>query len=244
MQDSLESTIRKLVKDAVREALLEARDSFEFASRQAQPTPKVEKSHEIDSESGERLIDSREASKMLAVSVATVERLTSSGAIPSIKIGNLRRFSISALKQWIHDAESKGKGRTTTDQTERVAPPKDAKPSKQSSKVSAKQSRPQPAFDASKLALSNTTDKEGRKQTNPFRQLLAEIGVRYVDVHPITNGEIRRIAEVDVATCHGWMYLGRPLPQEALNKLKKHFLKLAQNNVGRNSSIDSSKIES
>ncbi len=34
MQDSLESTIRKLVKDAVREALLEVRESFEFASRQ------------------------------------------------------------------------------------------------------------------------------------------------------------------------------------------------------------------
>ncbi len=243
MQDSLECTLRRLVKEAVREALLQAKDSFELASRQEQPTHKVETNHEIDSESGERLIDSREASKMLAVSVATIERLNRSGAIPSIKIGNLRRYSVVALKQWIHDSQSTGEGRTTTGETKH-APTKDAKLSKQSSKVNSKQNRLEPAFEASKLALSNTTDKEGRKQTNPFRQLLAEIGVRYVDVHPITNGEIRRIAEVDVATCHGWMYLGRPLPEEALNKLKKHFLKLAQNNVGRNSSIDGSKIES
>ncbi len=114
MQDSLESTLRQLVKEAVKEALLEARDSFEFASRQAQPTPKVEKYHEVDSESGERLIDSREASKMLAVSVATIERLNRSGAIPSIKIGNLRRYSIDALKQWIHNSQSTGESRTTT----------------------------------------------------------------------------------------------------------------------------------
>lgn len=228
MQNSLESTLRQLVKEAVREALLEARDSFEFASRQERPTPKVETNHEVASESGERLIDSREVSKMLAVSVATVERLTSSGAIPSIKIGNLRRFSISALTQWIHDAESKGKGRKTTDQTKRVALPKDTKPVKQPSKQNAKQGRLEPSFDKSKLALSSSTDSEGHKQTNPFRQLLAEIGVKYADVHPITNGQIRRIAEVDVETCHGWLYLNRPLPEEALSKLRRHFLQVAK----------------
>ncbi len=228
MQDTLEFTLRRLVKDAVKEALLEVRESFEFASRQERPTPKVEKNQAVDSESNERLIDSREASKMLAVSVATIERLNRSGAIPSIKIGNLRRYSISALKQWIHDSESTGKGRMTTDETKRVAPPKDTKPVEQPSKVSAKQSRPQPAFDASKLALSSTRDDENHKHTNPFRKLLAEIGVKYADVHPITNGQIMRIAEVDVATCHGWLYLNQPLPEEALSKLRRHFLQVAK----------------
>jgi hypothetical protein len=53
--------------------------------------------------------------------------------------------------------------------------------------------------------------------------LLKEIGVDPDVVGPLTNGELRRIADVDVATFHGWMHLGREIPEEALDRLRRHF---------------------
>jgi excisionase family DNA binding protein len=41
---------------------------------------------------GDVLINSRGAAEILACSVPTVERLTKSGAIPSVKVGRLRRY--------------------------------------------------------------------------------------------------------------------------------------------------------
>ncbi|MFN6130942.1 MAG: helix-turn-helix domain-containing protein [Planctomycetota bacterium] len=41
--------------------------------------------------------DRHQAAKWLGVSVATVERLTRSGAIPSVKLGRLRRYRRSDL---------------------------------------------------------------------------------------------------------------------------------------------------
>lgn len=46
---------------------------------------------------GDVLLDSVGAAALLACSVPTVERLTRSGAIPSLKYGRLRRYSRSAL---------------------------------------------------------------------------------------------------------------------------------------------------
>lgn len=42
-------------------------------------------------------------------------------------------------------------------------------------------------------------------------------------VGPVTNGELKRIAEVDIPAMHGWLYLGRELPEAALEKLRRHF---------------------
>jgi excisionase family DNA binding protein len=43
------------------------------------------------------LVDGAGAAKVLACSIPTVERLTRTGAIPSAKLGRLRRYSRSAL---------------------------------------------------------------------------------------------------------------------------------------------------
>ena len=40
----------------------------------------------------------------------------------------------------------------------------------------------------------------------------------------LTNGDLMRIAEVDTPVLHGWMYLNRELPEEALQKLRDHFV--------------------
>ena len=46
---------------------------------------------------GDIYLDALGAAALLACSVATVERLTRSGEIPSVKFGRLRRYSRAAL---------------------------------------------------------------------------------------------------------------------------------------------------
>lgn len=47
--------------------------------------------------SDDALIDARAAAELLGCSVPTVERLTKSGAIPSVKLGRLRRYRRAEL---------------------------------------------------------------------------------------------------------------------------------------------------
>ena len=53
--------------------------------------------------------------------------------------------------------------------------------------------------------------------------MLKEIGVDRTSLPALTNGDLRRIAEVDIPTMHGWLYLNRELPTEAMEKLRRHF---------------------
>ena len=46
---------------------------------------------------GDVMIDALGAASLLACSVPTIERLTKSGAIPSVKVGRLRRYRRSDL---------------------------------------------------------------------------------------------------------------------------------------------------
>jgi len=41
-------------------------------------------------------------------------------------------------------------------------------------------------------------------------------------IPPLTNGEIRQAMGLSVAECHGWLYLGRELPDGAFLKLARH----------------------
>jgi excisionase family DNA binding protein len=51
----------------------------------------------LSSRPADGLIDSAQAAELLGCSVPTVERLTRSGAIPSVKVGRLRRYRPSEL---------------------------------------------------------------------------------------------------------------------------------------------------
>jgi len=54
------------------------------------------------------------------------------------------------------------------------------------------------------------------------------MGVDRSSLPPLTNGDLMRIAEVDLPTFHGWQYLNKPLPEPALERLKaycRQFLK-------------------
>jgi hypothetical protein len=52
---------------------------------------------------------------------------------------------------------------------------------------------------------------------------MREVGIDRSTLPPMTNGDLMRIAEVDMMTMHGWQHLNRSLPEEAANKLKEHF---------------------
>jgi hypothetical protein len=52
---------------------------------------------------------------------------------------------------------------------------------------------------------------------------LNELGVSRSDLPQITHGQLIRISETDTATMHGWLYLGKALPEIALEKLRRHF---------------------
>ena len=51
----------------------------------------------LSSRPDDRLIGKQEAAELLGCSVPTVERLTRSGAIPSHKVGKLRRYRASEI---------------------------------------------------------------------------------------------------------------------------------------------------
>lgn len=67
------------------------------------------------------LIDGRAASRILNISERTLQTLASSGAIPSRKLRNLRRYVPSELARWVadgcpsqpHDSRAEGEGRGT-----------------------------------------------------------------------------------------------------------------------------------
>jgi hypothetical protein len=61
---------------------------------------------------------------------------------------------------------------------------------------------------------------------------LSEIGVDHDDLPVITNGNLMRIAEVDIPTLHGWKYLHRPLPEAAEEKLRAHFRQYRKEDQG------------
>lgn len=67
-------------------------------------------------------------------------------------------------------------------------------------------------------------EPEEERRPNPFDLLLEEIGVCRKNLPPLTNGDLRRVADVDIPIMHGWQYLNRELPAEALLRLRDHFI--------------------
>jgi excisionase family DNA binding protein len=225
MTSELEVAFRHMLKSAVREVadeVLRERQSTEYAVQSKQPD-----------QPGPRLLPAREAAKRLAISQRHLHKMTVEGLLPCIRIGRLVRYSVETIEQWIRKSESTvtaelrskaalsglkaklEKPRGVSKSKERSPRPTQAKPSE--SKAREKRTR------ASGVDGGQITPGLLEDRPNPFRSLLKEIGVDSDVVGPLTNGELRRIADVDVPTFHGWMYLGREMPEEALEKLRRHF---------------------
>ena len=227
MMTVFEEQLRQLLKDVLQEVLAEQLQPY-----QATPTDRGEQSNAQD----QLLLTTREAAKQLKISERTLYALTSTGKIPRVQVGSCVRYSPQSIQKWIEQTESTAPApkkvrlprpvEDSTSSAEKVPPtvhankPRLNAPRVVSSKKPKKISIPRVRTATTK---SSKQDNKLEERVSPFSVLLAEMGIDRSRLPPVTNGDLQRIAEVDIATMHGWLYLNRPLPEGALSKLKEHF---------------------
>jgi excisionase family DNA binding protein len=181
------------------------------------------------------LLRAGEAADRLAISERHLWKITSDGLLPCVRVGRLVRYSVESIEQWIRESESADAPETRPTVARKKRQPT-SKPPTQSRNPKRKKSPKQAAAKSMNAVTSKRPKKkpttlrhhngpktEDEKRLNPFDMLLKEIGVERDDLPALTNGDLMRIAEVDIPTLHGWIYLNRELPEEALEKLRCHF---------------------
>jgi excisionase family DNA binding protein len=230
MTDVLESALRQLLKNVVQEVAADLMEEWKASSRQhaPQPTPVA----------AGFLLTPRETAKRLAISERHLHRLTRSGHLPCVRVGKCVRYNVETIQQWVRETESSEPPNIKRDTSTRVSGASERKPRTKP--------QPQPKVAAGRTRRSagekvpvsekelQPTSKGKRKEiqdearTSPLSILLNELGVERSSLPPITNGDLMRIADVDIATMHGWLYLNRSLPEEALNRLREHFRRFLQ----------------
>lgn len=228
MTGELETAIRDFLKPLLREVVEDVLDERRYTL--TQPSA-------ITSEDERLLLRAREAARRLAISDRHLHKLTVEGVLPCVRAGRLVRYSVETIERWIRETES-------TDPPARRQKRWDTKASSQNSQPSAtrqegkKASKDTPTSRSTqkKASRRRTTSRrqvrekaarsEEPERLDPFRALLSEIGIDRGGLGPLTNGELRQIAEVDIPVFHGWMHLGREMPEEALERLRQHFRKV------------------
>lgn len=234
MASEIETALKELITAVVKEAIAETRELF------------VQNRTEV-SDGPVQLLTAREAAQRLSISQRYLYTLTRSGVLPCVRIGQSVRYSVATIQNWIRQSESIESPPPRTITTKNLETPKPVEKATPIKKASSKlrsrtQPRPAEAKVPQKKAITPASPKtrkgkekaqqsnEDENQRNPFAELLAEIGIDRSSLPPLTNGELMRISETNIVTYHGWMYLNRPFPEEAREKLKKHFLAIVSRN--------------
>jgi excisionase family DNA binding protein len=219
----LETLLRRLIREEIRSALEEVlpRLQEQHAAKRPEPEDRL-------------LLSAREAAKRLAISDRSLFTLTKSGQLPCVRVGTSKRYSVETLRRWIQQSEADPTPGSVVPQVQKSisSPPaitpmrprnvklgRAGKTTKKKSQSPLKAEKPV----SRNAAARQIIEEEERASPNPFSLLLAEIGVDRADLPPLTNGDLRRIAEVDIPTFHGWQYLNRPMAEEAIEKMRKHF---------------------
>jgi len=144
-----------------------------------------------------------------------------------------KRYSVDSIKNWIQKAEAESgaqsvSGPRKSDPRSVNRKPTEKKPVKR--KSSSKKIMPKSSPNlGSKAVLKSTVQRKqhnDEQHPNPLALLLDEIGLEREVTSTMTFGELRQVAEVDMPTFHGWRFLGRPMPAEAIAKLREYFQKL------------------
>jgi excisionase family DNA binding protein len=227
MTDVLESALRQLLKNVAHEVAADLMEEWKASARNRSPqsTPADDSI----------LLTPQETAKRLAISERHLHKLTRSGHLPRVRVGKCVRYNVETIQKWVRKSESAESPNIKSDTSTRASGASERKPrtkpqprpkaaagrnpvSKKAS-VSERESlkEPQPTSNGKPQMV------QSEERPSPLSVLLNELGVSRSSLPPITNGELKRIAEVDVATIHGWLYLNRPLPEVALNRLKEHF---------------------
>jgi excisionase family DNA binding protein len=183
------------------------------------------------------LLKAREAAQRLAISESCLYRLTASGEIPCVRVGKLVRYSVETLRNWIKARESCEPAPLPLNPQPRrpAVQPDQAKVPRASSKHrSPSRKKPVPAPEPSAVRGSAKTviqrsrsDIESTEQSSRFSQFVKSMGISPSKLPPLTNGELMKIARVGLIQWHGWQYLGKALPDEALERLTHHLQWLA-----------------
>ena len=230
MRGEFESAFRQMLKSVVREVADEVLHERRFSDKPSRPqNPEHEDRF---------LLRAREAAKRLAISQRHLQRLTVEGVLPCVRVGNLRHYSVETIERWIRESEStdapvpRQKAATGTREAKKTKPSSASNSGKTEPKIrrsSTKATRNVTEIETKRASRKRQPKKEKpepeeERRTNPFDLLLEEIGVDRKNLPPLTNGDIRRVADVDIPTLHGWQYLHRELPEEALQRLRDHFI--------------------
>lgn len=230
MTGELESALRQMLKSVVREVANEMLHD-----------PCFSKSPNRSQQPGDEdrfLLRASEAAERLAISQRHLHKLTVDGVLPCVRVGRLVHYSIETIEQWIRESETtdppepRPKVTVKNQKANPDRPTRITKSKKASKRVQARVSQGKPTEKPKKKPATacHPSDPEPEEErSNPFKLLLKEIGIDRNDLGPLTNGELRKIADVDLSTFHGWMYQGRELPEEALDKLRSHFSQLVSN---------------
>lgn len=227
MSVDLEHALRELLKSVLLEVLRDNSDLL--VSRRSKP------SYE-DSPADQMLLRTAEAAEQLAISESQLRRLARTGVIPSVRIGGIIRYSSATLQEWIRKSESTD-APTRTPQPKRSPTRPDRSPAKPPSALR-KTITKKPTHVAEKPILPPQSDRSPSKprerskaenqseqpHRSRFSRFAEELGIDRESLPPMTNGDIRRIAEVDIPTMHGWLYLSRGLPEDALAKLRDYLI--------------------
>ena len=242
MGSEIETAVRELLRTVVREVVFEteAARSRDYRSDQS------------ENKNLALLLNSREAAQALSISEPHLSRLTRIGVIPHVRVGKCLRYSLDALEKWIRQSESTESPAPRTITTKNPGTSKTIGDVAQLSKATTKPrsktlpgpvetKNPKkkviaPPSPKTRPSKQKATTVEDWNQRNSFVLLLEEIGIDRSRLPPYTTGELMRISETDIATYHGWLYFNRPLPEEAREKLKRHFLGLVSGGSGETES--------
>jgi excisionase family DNA binding protein len=230
MPDDIESAFRTLLRTVVREVAVELSNNQRV---QSNARPQQQRSSDDNF-----LLRSRDAAKRLAISESHLSTLTRSGVLPCVRVGQCVRYRVETIQQWIRDSEAglvptpqaesttKKQNKQKSD-SESVTPSPKSVQKKTARRVQTNTGKQKGDGKSGEVVRSRSEQDaakaEQHERSSPFDLLLREIGVNRKDVPALTNGDLMRIAEVDIATFHGWMYLNRELPEAALEKLRCHF---------------------
>lgn len=232
MTDDLESALKQLLKSVLREVAAEFMEQLKASAyhQALQVTPARD----------DFLLTPRETAKRLAISDRHLFGLTRTGQLPCVRVGKCVRYNVETILKWVREAEStESPTRTERDESKQTPMNPTAKRSRRRKpNQPARQAQRGPATEK-ELVSERRTPKVRQSVSNrgpqmvqsedrisPFSVLLSELGIERSSLPPITNGDLMRIAEVDIATMHGWLYLNRSLSEEATNRLKNHFRSL------------------
>lgn len=213
--NDLESVLRRVIREEVRSALEEM-----LPPSQSQPsTPTSEPAESL-------LLSTREAAKRLSISERTLYQLTKSGKLPCVRLGLAKRYSVETIKTWIQKAEEVSASNPNPQSHWPAISHQSRLPNQPSVAkcVTTKSTKKKPKRRSSPRSLvspKTTQRRPVQEDPKPLKLLLKEMELEWEVLSEFSQVDLLRISEVDIPTFYGWRYLGRPMPEEAVEKLRR-----------------------